>query len=1002
MRDQIIGPRHIEASNRSRFEAFLFYNFETFFEYIITPFLTMFNEQFMLMKKIFFSLIVSFLAITVVLAQKTVSGTITDENGEGLPGVNVVIKGTSTGTTTDLDGNYSLSANDGDVLVFSFVGFETQEVAVGSRSVVDITMGGVTELLEVVVTGLGGDVDRRKLATTVDRVTAEDLKTTPIVRIDQLLQSKLPNTQILQSTGAPGGTSIIRSRGINSALLGQQPVIYIDGVRVDNLNTSPGLAVASGGQQTSALSDIPIDQIKDITFLKGGAATTLYGSDAANGVLLITTDKGTAGQATFSYEAQLGAIRGTTDYFLYPDIIKDAAFKTGLMNSHKVGINGGNENVTYNFFARFREDDSFVEGLGETRYSIGGGYQASLNERLTYKGSFSYIRNEFDMLRNANSSFDRIFAIDQGGLGLGGSFGLSTNDPAQWTAAERASVNQLVADINRLTNLTNNTSRFTNSHKFSYSVLDNLSVDLGIGFDYRFTRFEDIQTNEYLVAQENVSPGTTDQGSINRNDRNFLGTTGSFSVKYDASINDFTFTTIGGGQFFRTRDVQSQIQTTNQAETSTTVNISASQNVLDFESSVANWGFYLQETIGFKDRIFLDLGFRNDKNTAFGSDVISEFYPKAGLSYVMSDEAYWSSLSGVVNTFKARVSYGESGNFPPPFSRDNQLNANAFNGQLAFQPGQPGEPTLGPERQKTLEYGADMAFFDSRINVGFTIWNSTTEDAIFTAPFAPSTGTENQPRNLGEIENKGVEITSSFEILRGGDWSLTASASANFQENEVTSSGGSPEFNIGGFTFLGPFVKEGLPVGYLRGAQPTFDESGNVSNVERNADLGGPLPDVFGSLSINASWKNFSLYVAGDYQQGAVGVNTDEVLRFFRGLDDDRIPEPAKSTSFFDLGGVWVEKTDFIKVRNITLTYDVSREFLGNISFIKGASISLTAMNPFNFYSSVFDPELTGAGARGTLPGTNTTTQNNVTVGAFGYGTFSAPRQYIGTFRFRF
>ncbi len=992
----------MQASNRSRFEAFLFYNFETFFKHIITPFLTMFNEQFMLMKKIFFSLIVSFLAITVVLAQRTVSGQITDENGEGLPGVNVVIKGTSTGTTTDIDGNYSISTNEGDVLIFSFVGFESQEVAVGSRSVVDITMGGVTELLEVVVTGLGGDVDRRKLATSVDRVTAQDLAATPIVRIDQLLQSKLPNTQILQSTGAPGGTSIIRSRGVNSALLGQQPVIYIDGVRVDNLNTSPGLSVATGGQQTSALADIPVDQIKDITFLKGGAATTLYGSDAANGVLLITTDKGNAGAASVSYETQLGAIRGTTDYFIYPDIIKDAAFRTGFLNSHKVGINGGNENVTYNFFARYREDNSFVEGLGETRYSIGGGYQASLNENLVYKGSFSYLRNEFSLLQNANSSFDRIFAIDQGSLGRGGSFGLSTNDPAQWTAEERGIVKQLISDIARLTDITNNTSRFTNSHKFSYSVLDNLSVDVGIGFDYRFTRFENIQTNEYLVAQENISAGTTTEGSINRNDRNFLGTTGSLSIKYDASINDFTFTTIGGGQFFRTRDVQSQIITTNQAETSTTVNISAEQTVTDFESSVANWGFYLQETIGFKDRIFLDLGFRNDKNTAFGDDIISEFYPKAGLSYVLSDEPYWSGLSEVVNSFKARVSYGESGNFPPPFTRDAQLNANPFNGQLAFQPGQPGESTLGPERQKTLEYGADMGFLDSRINVGLTIWESTTEDAIFTAPFAPSTGTEAQPRNLGEIKNNGVEVSTSFEILRGGDWTLSANASANFQKNEVVSGGGSPEFNIGGFTFLGPFVKEGLPVGYLRGSQPTFDESGALSNVERNADLGAPIPDVFGSLSLNAGWKNFSLYIAGDYQKGAVGVNTDEVLRFFRGLDDDRIPEASKGESFFDLAGVWVEDTDFLKVRNITLTYNVTREFLSNIGFIDGASVSFTALNPFNFYSSVFDPELTGAGARGTLPGTNTTTQNNVTVGAFGYGTFSAPRQFIGTLRFNF
>ncbi|MEQ6166812.1 TonB-dependent receptor [Ekhidna sp. MALMAid0563] len=951
------------------------------------------------MKKFFFSMIACLLVMAYAQAQRTVSGRVTDDVGEGLPGVNVVIKGTTTGTTTDIDGNYRLQVNDGDVLVYSFVGFEAQEINTGTRSVIDVTMGGATELQEVVVLGLGGEVDRRKLATTVDRVSAEDLASTPIVRIDQLLQSKLPNTQILQSTGAPGGTSIIRSRGVNSALLGQQPVIYIDGVRVDNLNTSPGLSAATGGQQNSSLADIPVDQIKDITFLKGGAATTLYGSDAANGVLLITTNKGQANQTIVTYEAQLGAIQGTTDYFIYGDLIKDVAFKTGFLNSHRIGFSGGNQSVTYNFFAKYRDDESFVEGLGETRYSIGGGYQATINDKLIYQGSFSYLRNEYTLLNNANSSFDRIFGIDQGAIGS--AFGLSTNDPAEWTPEDIELTRQLVSDVNRLSDISNNVSRFTNSHKFSYSPIANLAIDATIGFDYRFSRNENIQTNEFLVAQGAVAPGTTDQGSISRSDRSFLGTTGTLSIKYDAEINDFTFTTIAGGQFFRTSDNQTQIITSNQAETSTSVNISAEQTVADFQSSVANWGFFLQETIGFKDKVYLDLGFRNDRNTAFGEDVISEFYPKAGISYVISEEPFWSGASNIVNSLKVRASYGEAGNFPPPFTRDAQLNANAFNGQLAFQPGQPGEPSLGPERLKTTEFGADLGFLSDKISVGVTVWKSITEDAIFTAPYAPSTGTENQPRNLGEIENNGVEITSSFSIINNSDWTLSFNASANLQDNKVVSSGGSPEFNIGGFTFLGPFVKEGLPVGYLRGSQPTFDESGNLSSVEQNANLGTPIPEVYGSLGLNASYKKLSIYISGDYQKGASGVNTDEVLRFFRGLDDDRIPEASKGESFFDLAGVWVEDTDFLKIRNITLTYDLS-DVLSNVALIKGGTVSFSALNPFNFYSSVFDPELTGAGARGTLPGTNTVTQNNVTVGAFGYGTFSAPRQYVGTVRLRF
>lgn len=932
---------------------------------------------------------------------RVVSGTVTGDDGAPIPGVNIIVQGTALGTSTDLDGNYRLTlSDDATTLVFTFIGLETQEVVIGSQTRIDVEMqSDVTTLSEVVVTGLGGTVDRRSLATTINSVSAEDLESTPIVRIDQLLQSKLPNTQILASTGAPGGTSIIRSRGVNSALLGQQPVVYIDGVRVDNLNTAPGLAVATGGQQSSALADIPVDQIKDITFLKGGAATTLYGSDAANGVLLITTNKGQAGQAQVTYEAQMGAIDGTGDYFVY-DEVKELGFRTGFLNSHRFGISGGNEKVTYNFFARYRDDNSFQGGVEENRYTIGGGYNASITKNINYQGSFSYINNRFSTLPNANSSFDRTFGIDQGLPA--GQLGISSNDPSEWTAEDKVIVENLIDDVARLADITTRVNRFTNSHKFTVDIIDNLTLDVAFGLDYRFSRNEEVRTNEYLVAQLSVAPGTTTEGFINRNDRSFLSTTGTASLKYTASLGDFNFNTIVGGQFFRTRDDQSQIITTNQAETSLSINIAGDQAVLDFQSSVVNYGFFLSETIGFKDRLFLDVGFRNDRNTAFGDDISSEFFPKAGVSYVPSAEPYWSGLANVVSTFKVRASYGEAGNFPPPFTRDAQLNANAFRGSLAFQPGQPGDPNLGPERLKTFEFGTDIGLFNDRVNLEVTVYNSTTEDALFTAPFAPSRGDENQVRNLGEISNKGVELAGRFTILDKNDWTISVNGSANFQKNEVVSSGGSPEFNIGGFTFLGPFVKEGLPVGYLRGTRPTFDEGGNLVDAQLNSNLGSPIPDVFGSMGINASWKNLSLYVAGDYQMGASGVNTDEVLRFFRGLDDDRIPENAQSESFFNLAGVWVEDTDFLKVRNITTTYDIPSSVLNNIGLIKRASISFTALNPFNFHTSIFDPELTGAGARGTLPGTNTTTQNNVTVGGFGYGTVSAPRMYIGTLRVTF
>ncbi|MDN5203164.1 TonB-dependent receptor [Fulvivirgaceae bacterium BMA10] len=934
-----------------------------------------------------------------IAQERTVSGQITDESGESIPGVNIVLKGTSVGVTSDIEGNWKLSVpSEGGILIFSYIGLTAQEVEIGNRSIINVTMRpDVQQLTEVVITGLGGAVDRSKLTTTVNTVNSDDLKYTPIVRIDQLLQSKLPNTQILQSSGAPGTTGVIRGRGINSALTGQQPVVYVDGVRVDNLNTQGGLNVATGGAQSSSLADIPVDQIDDITFLKGGAATTLYGSDAANGVLLITTKKGEAGRTRISYEAQLGAINGTGDYFVF-DEVKELGFRTGFLNSQALNISGGNDAITYNFFAKYRDDNSFQFGQEERRYTIGGGYNATISKKLNYQGSFSYISNNYTRLPNANSSFDRTFGIDQGLPA--GQLGLSTNKPSDWTAEDKDIVSKLIRDVASLSDITTQIRRFTNSHKFSYDVIEGLSINAIIGLDFRNSRAQEIQTNEYLVAQLSVAPGTTTEGSIERVDRSFLSTTGTISANWTAKVGDFTFNTVAGAQFFRNVDDQQEVITTNQAETSTTINISADQSVEDFQSSVVNYGYFVSENIGWKDKVFLDIGFRNDFNTAFGDDASSKFYPKAGISYNISEEDFLNS-SNIISNLKVRGSFGRAGNFPPPYTRDAQLNANAFNGQLAFQPGQVGSSVLAPEELTTIEGGVDLGLLSDRINLEVTYYTSTTKNALFSAPFAPSFGSENQVRNLGEIENKGWEIYTRVNIIDNNDLKLSANLSWNKQENVVVSGGGAPEFSVGGFTFLGSFIKEGLPVGYFRGSQPTFAEDGSIASVEENAVLGKPTPDAFGSLGINASWRDLSLFVSGDYQYGAAAVNTDEVLRFFRGLQDDRIPEASNSpaaASFFDLAGVWVEDTDFLKVRNITLGYDL-RSLVSNIGILRNASIAFTALNPINFHSSVFDPEITGSGSNNLLPGTNTRTQNAVTTGGFGFGTVSAPRMYIFTLR---
>jgi TonB-dependent starch-binding outer membrane protein SusC len=922
--------------------------------------------------------------------EKVVTGKVTsEEDGASLPGVNVVVKGTATGAVTDVDGNYTVSIpRSGSVLVFSFVGYTTVERTVDGATVVDIQMSAdAKQLSEIIVTGQGAGMERDRIATTVDVVTAEKLKNVPMIRLDQLLQSQLPNTQINLSSGAPGTTSIIRSRGIVSALKSTTPVIYIDGVRVDNLNTASALSLGTGGAQSSALSDIPVEDIERIEFVKGGAATTLYGSDAANGVIQIFTKRGKAGQSAFTFETQLGSIQGTRDFLKFKET-SEIGFRPGFIQSYRIGASGGSEALTYSFSGNIYDDNSFTEGYTQRRYNLRGSLNAKLNAKTNYNLSAAFASNGFTRLQNANSSFDRLYGIEQGQHG----------NPANWDETKRQEVEKLVEDVARLTDWHENILRFQNSHSFIYNPVHDVTINATIGLDYRFSRQRNIQTNAYLIAQGSVAPGTTNQGNINVADRNFLSTTGSLNAQWNKTAGSWSFITTVGSQFFRDFDRQSLITSTGVIDGIKSIN-SGTRSATDFVSTVVNYGFYAAENMGFKDRYYLDLGLRVDYNTAFGKDVGGQYFPKAGISYVLSSESFMEDIKNVVSFAKLRVTYGEAGNFPPPFTRDRLVLVSPYNNQPAFQPGQPGDDNLKPERTKTLEFGTDLRLLNDKISIGLTYFDAKTVDALFTAPFAASTGEDNQTRNLGEISNKGLEISANVQVLSTDNFELSVNASANTTKNKVLSSGGAPEFGIGGFTFLGPFVKEGQPVGYLRGGKPTFAADGSLASVENNAYLGKPLPDLYGSLGLNLTYKKgLSLYVSGDYQQGAEIANPNETLRFANGIGDDRVPAAA-GTNFFNLAQVWVEDANYLKIRNITLSYSLPSRLFNNK--VKNASISFSAINPLNFVSSKYiDPEVTGSGAPALLPGTNTQTQQAVTVGGFVYGTFSAPRQFIGTLRF--
>jgi outer membrane receptor protein involved in Fe transport len=914
--------------------------------------------------------------------EKTISGNVTDQSGLPLPGVAVIVEGTTTGTQTDFDGNYTISAQVGQILRYSYLGQKTVTRTVGAANTINVQMEDDAEALEeVIVTGQGSGIARRKLSTTVDVLNEEDIAKLPANQIDQLLQSTTPSAQIRLSSGQPGTAAIIRTRGPISAASSATPVIIVDGIRVDNLNSNPQLGIGTGGANVSALADIPVESIEKIEYIKGGAASTLYGADAANGVIQIITKKGKDGKSSAFFESNLGVIKATQDFLKY-DRTAEALFQPGISQEFRVGLNGGSEKFSYNFGGSLYSDDSFNDINEQIRRSFTFGFTAKVNDKLKYQGSFSYVGFESNLDYNANTSFSRFSGFE--GAARGNLDELSDED---WQAELDRSRN-----IGRLVDITSTTNRITASNKFIYDVADNIQVNATVGVDNRNTVQESLLSNALQVALGSVAEGTTDQGSLSRVLRSSFTLTSDLNITHRAELENFSFVTIAGGQFFRTTDRQNRLNGSGGVDGTRSLNNFSEQTLADFVLENANYGLYFLENIGIYDVAFLEFGGRLDKNTASGAGTKPLLLPKVGFTYNISDHDFYrtSGLYNFLSTFKVRANYGEATNFAQPFSQDRTFAQNPFLGAPSFTFANPGNEDLVSERVKTTEFGVELGFFSNRLFLSGTRYIGITEDALFTPQSAPSSGQLNQIQNIGEVENKGYEFELRATPISTAKHTLSLNVSYNTNENLVTDAGGAPAFVVGGFTVLGSVVEEGQSLGYLRGTAAVLQDDGSYA-FEANTALGDTFAPNFGSMGINYTWGDFNFFATADYQFGGKITDLSFLLRHLRGADNTGIPEELiGATSPFNYVNFFVFDNDFLKVRNIGASYnfgDIAKPIFSNIR------LGLNVTNPFNWTAGQFDPETTGSGIAA---------QNGFASGGFAYGTESPPRTFVASLRFEF
>ncbi|NBC01454.1 MAG: SusC/RagA family TonB-linked outer membrane protein [Bacteroidetes bacterium] len=931
----------------------------------------------------FMVLTVLLLAVTTVAAQEqgTLTGTVTEAgSSQGLPGVNVVIPALNRGAATTIDGVYTLADLPAGTYEVSarFVGFRpsTQEVTIvaGAEATLNFELQeDFMQMDQTVVTGTGLSTERRRLSADVSVISTRDIEESPVASVDQLLQGRVSGSSVRMQSAQPGQGALINFRGITSAFADQTPVIYVDGVRVDN-NT--GTSFSFGGESTSALSELLTNDIERIEITKGGAASTLYGSDAANGVIQIFTRRGQEGQPVITLRTEQGIDLPNTQFLLDtgfsfasnvedpddPDFgranfIRDEILRTAHTQNYYTGVSGGTSDVTYNVSGRVQQSGGVQPNNASTLYALRGNVETKLANTLNVSFSGAYTRSNFSRINNGTAIADPLTAFEVGDAKFFS--GASTLDEA--------------LDLFLLPTIKEGVDRFTLSTTASYTPSELFSSRLTGGIDSR--------SNEQRRRNPAAADALTgnDGGLLTRFDRNFNAVTleyqGTISYPREGRLtSDFTF----GAQGFR----EETSTIFGEGETFAlpgTEDFGEAGSIIADEtrSQIFNGGFFFREQLGIDDRLFLNAGIRFDGNSAFGDDVGLQAYPSVGAAYNISDENFWRGrVQSIFSELKLRAAYGATGKFPTPFARDVTFQANAFRGEAAPRFDNPGNADLRPERTATLEAGFETSLLRDVFGLNITGYRSITSDAIFSVPEQPVTGRGAQLRNVGEIRNRGIELDADLRIFnrRNVRWSL--GAAYGYVENAITDMGGAADFNVSTTVSAQQRVSEGRPVGAWRATTP-FDSNGDglLDASEFRFTDTTPFPDHTGSISTRLTLYNrLNLFALADWATGAEVFDWGSHWAQFNGLE--RAPRPTRfdtegnevgKFSTAAAGTALLQSGDYLKLREIAISYRLPERLIEQAN-LRSAQLSLTGRNLLTFARQDFvDPELAGLTSGGGL-----------------------------------
>jgi TonB-linked SusC/RagA family outer membrane protein len=946
---------------------------------------------------------------------QNITGKVTDAtNKSSIPSASVVVKGTTRGTLTDVDGNYTIAATAGETLVFQLLGYKNQEVNVGSQSVIDVALeADASALSEVVVVGYGTQ-EQREITSAIVGVKAADIQNIPVPSFESALQGRTTGVQITAGSGKVGQGFNIRVRGAASLSASNEPLYVVDGI----IMTQGSLN--QNGEALNPLADINTNDIESIDILKDASAAAIYGARASNGVVLITTKKGKAGKGKISIGYSTGTSeatrkRGFLNRAEYLQIFRDAykfdgytpaetdtdltnffgndwrdpavdtdwealAFQKARFQQLDLNASGGNERTTYFVAGSYSDQEGILAGNRMNRLSLRFNVDTKVTDKLSVGGGTMFSRN-----KNYRVAQDVSFANLLQIVAL-----VPIQRPYEADGVTPNANTTYSNPLFMLTDVTDEGRIFRNLSNVyaSYKILPYLSFRSELALDV-----SNIAEEDYINRRTPGDFGGRAGGYGSYSTTTSTNYTITNILNFNKTFNDVHSVDVLLGTSYQ--DIRIDISSTDATDfpsddfrelISATTPLSSSSNL--FEDRYDS--YFTRGNYKFKGKYLASLSLRVDGSSRFGKDSRYGFFPAGSLGWIASDEEFIKNLN-VFSFLKVRTGYGITGNAEiPRFRFVERYTSRSYGSTAGTIPAEAPNKDLRWETTNQFDTGIEFGFFKDRLSLNVDYYNKDTRGLLLAVPVPATSGFTTRFENIGRIRNRGFEFAVTSRNLIGAvKWTTTLNMS--FNRNKIIDIQG--QIIPAGTTRMLNQARENEPIGVMYGRKYAGVDPANGNALYYQADgtatnnyntaliqkVGDPNPDFFGGLNNTVSYKGFELNVFAQFQYGndlsnaaggfmssnmaSLGDNmTKDQMNYWKQPGDiTNVPRPSVDANN---GGRpssrYIYDGSYIRLKTATLAYNIPQEWLQKAK-IGSARLYVTGQNLLTKVSKNFqgwDPEV--------------------------------------------